>query len=279
MTPLEELVADIDREHAGQDTTEWVQVAGTVGHLEFVRHTDLSELFGFVAPRRCWALAMTAPGWARSTHPPTDGSRVAEERVRITCVVARDGGTAGRLRWTDGTLVDEPPRSGRSLDILRRGLGLATDPPALPSGMLLAAQWLETIMTLARRHPRPLTWDQVVRLHPAMRLAEQAGLPLTADDMVTAARLAARVWSWSDLLRQTREDSPLALTLPPGAGQWMDEGMLSRWLLSVYPPLHEHLSEVTALVPPDTGRQIEGALGVLELWAAAGAGRGVPTSY
>src|ERR1039457_4845487 len=145
MTPLEQLVMDIEREHAGHDSTAWVQVIGSVRNPDLVRDEDLGHLLGFVAPPECSAMAMTAPGWARSTDLPTELAQAGQQRVRITCVVARDGGVAGRIRWADASLVEEAPQSGRSLDILRRCLGLPTDPPAVPTGALLAARWLDTI--------------------------------------------------------------------------------------------------------------------------------------
>jgi hypothetical protein len=151
------------------------------------------------------------------------------------------------------------------VDILRRCFGLPTDPPAAPSGQLLAAQWLEAIRALARRRARPLSWDQVASQHPAMRLAHQGGLPVGGDDLVTVARLAATVWCWSELRRQAATPGPLADALPAGLGGWMDEGMLSRWLLAPYPPLGDHLAEIAALVTPETGWRIERALEALEL--------------
>jgi hypothetical protein len=98
-----------------------------------------------------------------------------------------------------------------------------------------------------------------------MRLAHQGGLPVTADDLVTVARLAATVWCWPELLRQAETPGPLADALPAGVGGWMDEGMLSRWLLASYPPLPGHLAEIMDLVRPGVGRQIRRALEALGL--------------
>jgi hypothetical protein len=269
MTPLEHLVVVIDQAHAGLDTAAWAQVRGSEGTLELVCDNDLANLLGFVAPDECWALAMSAPGWARPIDLPPDAARAIQQRVRITCAVARDGAVAGRIHWPDGSQIDEPPSSGRSLDILRRGLRLPTDPPTAPSGQLLAAQWLEAIRATAKLGARPLTWEQVASQHPAVRLAREGGLPVSADDLVTVARLAATVWCWSELLRQASTPGPMAEALPAGVGGWMDEGMLSRWLLASYPPLPEHLAEIVALVTPETGWQIERALEALELLASA----------
>jgi hypothetical protein len=269
VTPLEQLVTVIDQAHTGLDTAAWAQVMGSDRTLELVCDDDLGNLLGFVAPDECWALAMSAPGWARSTEMAPDAARAGQQRVRITCAVARDGGVAGRVHWADGSQVDEPPSSGRSLDILRRGLRLPTDPPAAPSGQLLAAQWLEAIRSMVGRRARPLTWAQAASQHPAMRLAKEGGLPVRADDLVTVARLAAAVWCWSELLRQAAAPGALADALPAGVGGWMDEGMLSRWLPASYPPLPEHVAEIVALVMPETGGRIRGALEALDLPASA----------
>ena len=261
MTSLETLVTTLDRRHGWEDGTEWIQVVDGDGAV--VADEDLGRLLGFVAPPRCSAIGMTAPGWARSTEEPAATAGDGRQRVRVTCIVARNGEVAGRIRWADGTQVDEPPRSGRSLDILRRSLCLPTDPPSMPSGQLLAARWLDGIRRMAERCARPLSWDQVAFEHPAMQLARAARLPIGADDLVQVAREAARVWTWTELLHQAGRPGPLADALPPGTGRWMDEGMLARWLLAPYPPLATQLAEVASLLMPASGRRLERALALL----------------
>ncbi len=175
MTSLEQLVVDLDGGPWWQDGTEWVQVMGPIEDHELVADADLDHLLGFVAPPRCSAIALTASGWARSMDLPPPIARAEQQRVRITCAVDRDGRVAGRIRWADGSHVDEPPSSGRSLDILRRCLGLPTDPPAVPSAQLLAAQWLAAVTRIARLRARPLRWEEVAAQHPAMLLAGPGG--------------------------------------------------------------------------------------------------------
>jgi hypothetical protein len=265
MTPLEELVVIVDSRHGLDGTSEWVQVLGTWPDHELVSDHHLGRLLGFVARRRCSAIAMTAPGWARSTEAPAGQVRQDRQRIRVTCAVARHGEVAGRIRWPDGTQVDDPPGSGRALDILRRCLRLPTEPPPVPSGHLLAAQWLEAVRQAAERSARPLTWEQVAVEHPAMRLALQEGLPIGPDNLVQVASLAAQVWTWSELLRQASERGPLADALPPDTGRWMDEGMLARWLLAPYPPLADHVGIVAGLVMPSTAHRLAQALELLGL--------------
>jgi hypothetical protein len=177
MTRLEELVRVLDSRHGWTDGTEWIQVLGTVDDYELVADTRLDRLLGFVAPPRCEAIGMTALGLARSTEPSADCASAPRQRVRITCLVARTGEVAGRISWADGTQVEEPPQSGRSLDILRRCLGLATEPPSVPSTHLVAAQWLDGVSRMAERWTQPLSWDEVAFQHPAMQLARAAGSP------------------------------------------------------------------------------------------------------
>ena len=43
------------------------------------------------------------------------------------------------------------------------------------------------------------------------------------------------MWTWSHLLGQAGRPGPLADGLAPATAGWMDEGMLSRWLLAPYP--------------------------------------------
>jgi hypothetical protein len=265
MTRLEELVRVLDSRHGWTDGTEWIQVLGTVDDYELVADTRLDRLLGFVAPPRCEAIGMTALGLARSTEPSADCASAPRQRVRITCLVARTGEVAGRISWADGTQVEEPPQSGRSLDILRRCLGLATEPPSVPSTHLVAAQWLDGVSRMAERWTQPLSWDEVAFQHPAMQLARAARLPIGPDDLAQVAREAQRAWTWTRLLHQASRPGPLADTLPPGTGGWMDEGMLARWLLAPYPPLATQLAGVAAQLIPATARRLVGVLALLGL--------------
>lgn len=260
MTSLEQLVVALDDGPWWPAGNEWVQVMGPIEDRQLIADADLDHLLGFVAPPRCSAIALTASGWARSMDLPPLIAQADQQRVRITCAVGRDGRVAGRMRWADGSHVDEPPSSGRSLDILRRCLGLPTDPPAVPSAQLLAAQWLASVTRIARLRGRPLPWEEVAAQHPAMLLAGQGGLLFGAADLVPVAREAARLWTWTELLRQAGRPGPLADALPPGTGGWMDEGMFSRWLLAPYPPPETQVAEMAALMGPGTRRRVERAL-------------------
>ena len=102
MTPLEELVRVLDCRSDREERTEWIQVFGTAEDYELVADNHLDRLFGFVAPPECWAIGMTAPGWARSTELTADSTR---ERVQITCLVARTGEVAGRITWAENRSI------------------------------------------------------------------------------------------------------------------------------------------------------------------------------
>ncbi|MDP9073184.1 MAG: hypothetical protein M3N98_03235, partial [Actinomycetota bacterium] len=126
----------------------WAEVCGPMADPVTVRwHQGVETMFGFAAPSRCDAIGVVANGWARGldSGPPGSISVLApgvRRRVRMVCLVTRDGRTAGHMRTGARVLIDQPPGAGRVLDCMLRCFGLPTPPPATSTDAVLAALWL-----------------------------------------------------------------------------------------------------------------------------------------
>jgi hypothetical protein len=242
----------------------WVQILGSLdGPHQLIEDDRLERLIGFTAPPDCSAVALVAGAWVGPMDSP-DRPR-DRERARTTCVVSRSGERAGRLRWLDGRLINEPPGAGRALDSLLRTFQLPTAPPDGSTAGLFAAQWLDHVLARAAASTKPLTWPQVAAIYPAMDVLRSAGEGVGAEDLVRVAQVAVKVWTWEEIRRAACTPGWLGDDMPLDAGHWMDEGMLSRWLVDRYPPLVDHLREADRLLPAGVARRIRRTLRGLDL--------------
>jgi hypothetical protein len=252
----------------------WVEIVGPFDRPEGVRwHADLESLVGFTAPPDCDAIVTIGHGWARSlegtpfdTGPPECVALLApgeRRRCRVVFLVTRAGELAGYLREGPNILIDEPPRVGRIPDYMRRAFGLATPPPEQPTDGLLAYMWLSNVRSTAEQSPVPLSWPAVMRLHPAIQVAIEGGLVIAPGQLVPALRTAADAWSWTFLAQQATASGWLADLLPAGAGGWMDEGILSRSLLSIFSTVDDLVDKVTPVIAPSAAKKLRTTLGQL----------------
>ncbi len=256
----------------------WVEIIGPLIDPEGVRwHPDPDGIVGYVAPPDCQAIVTVGSGWVRSLAGPGEPApRVAgplatlapgeRRRCRVVSLVTRTGDLGGYLRQGSTIVLDTPPDVGRIPDLMRRALGLPTPPPDEPTDRFLAYLWLNNVLGRARQAPAPLTWRQVRGRHPVVQVAEEAGLAIPASELTSILRSAARTWSWGYLARQAAQPGWLCDLLPAGAGGWMDEGILSRWLLDGLCQLDWLLAEVSPWVAPPAAqrlRRILNQLGVL----------------
>lgn len=236
-------------------------------------------LLGFSAPLGWTAIGVSAEGWARHYEgEPTGYSAMSvrgasRQRVRILHLLDRDGTAAGRLCWQDGRVHDEAPGDGLVVDCLRRTLGLPTPPPTISSDRLFATLWLEAIVSSGRRGSRSMTWHHAASLHPAMQLLAQDEHGPEADDLVTTALALGRVCHWA----RVREQAIRGWNVGADASlaEWMDAGMLSRWLIEQHPPLDELTARARRRCTPATMRrvlQVLVELGVTVAPAEAGPG-------
>jgi hypothetical protein len=266
MSPLHQLIQDLDSQSDWDDPPRWVQVFPD----EMVDDHNMERLIGFVAPDNCTAVALVAGGWAWSMDRPVAEAKAERQRIRTTCAVSRLGQVAGRIRWADGLEINEAPSTGRALDSLLRCFQLPTAPPTASTGEYFAVQWLDAVCAAALRSQGKLTWRQAVALHPTMRALADAGHRIDADHIVPVARAGVKVWTWEEMrLQAIAKPQWLGGNVPPNAAVWMDEGMLSRWLLGIFDSLDDLLGELGRLVPDGVARRIRRTLRALEVLPAS----------
>jgi len=251
---------------AGAEPT-WVEIIGPLDQPESVRwHPDLETMVGFVAPPNCDAIAAVGYGWTRQLESVSPGgvavpaSGGERKRCRVVVLITRAGEMAGYLRAGTAILIDEPPTVGRVPDLMRRCFGLATPPPEEPTDGILARLWLSNVLFAAEEATAPLTWAAVARLHPVLQLAADNGITVPSGEVPRILHLVADVWNWTYLTQQAAESGWLGEVLPEGAAGWMDEGILSRWLLSSMSRIDPILADVKPLIAPAAAKKLRQTL-------------------
>jgi len=273
--PLTVLAQSVESLRPDGAPPAWAEIYGTEASPERVRwHDGLDTLTGFVAPPDCFAVAAVGNGWARHLDNPTPGpdpivAPGERRRCRVVFLLTRSGHAAGYLRAGPETLIHEPATQGRIPDLIRRCLGLPTPPPEETTAGFLARLWLNNIVGAGEQTATtgPLTWDSAAQLHPALQVAAEAGLTLKPDQVLPALRVAADAWTWSHLARQAAQPGWLRDLLPDGAGAWMDEGILSRSLLGIVPPLESLLEGDKPFITGSTAMRLRVVLGELGVTA------------
>ncbi|HKH23997.1 MAG TPA: hypothetical protein VKA42_00945, partial [Acidimicrobiales bacterium] len=105
---------------------------------------------------------------------------------------------------------------------------------------------------VTRRRPRPASWADVARLHPAASSpppGPEADVGPEPGALAAATVALAEAWPWSRL----RAD-PSLVDVPGGLPEphvirWMDDGMWARWLLSTFPTIDDLVAAVWGLLP------------------------------
>ncbi len=251
---------------AGSDPA-WAEILGPFDHPERVQwHRHLETMVGFIAPPGCDAIATVGYGWAHAMEvggppPPVEILAPGERRrVRVVCLMTRTGAMAGYLRDGKTVLIKEAPTVGRVVDCMRRCFRLPTPPPEESTDLLLASIWLSNVLGAAKRASEPLTWQAVGRLHPVIQVVTENGIDVGPLQLPGVMRIGADSWSWSYLVAQAAEPGWLNEQLPAGAGGWMDEGILSRWLLDSVTPVDRLLEQVVPLVQPAAAKRLRSTL-------------------
>ncbi len=223
-------------------------------------HNPTDALLGFCAPDDWQALGVLTGGWAGPIGEGPPSAHPDGQRTRLVVLVDRDGQRVGRIRFADGTEVDEAPEGGLLLDALHRALGLATEPPAQHPGVFLSRLWLASVVEAGRE--RPSTWAEVVACHPAMVVLAANGQSLGSAHLAVAARAMTDAWGWSGVHRQATKGWLHAL-VEPSVAAWMDEGMLARWLDASLPELDVLTELAVAACTPEAGARLRDEIGVL----------------
>lgn len=196
--------------------------------------------------------------------------------VRMACVVSRAREVGWWMELPDGATHTDPPGEGRVLDVLFRCLGLPTSPPAEPASEIHSAAWLASVIDGGMSSERRLTWSDIERLHPLARLLSgEIEAPVDAVDgedmddddeelearreLADLVRISAAAWSWEEIRIQAAEGELEAFVDAELAG-WMDEGMFSRWLLSILPSVDQLLEVARPMLVPSAARRLAHAL-------------------
>jgi hypothetical protein len=270
--PLHRLVAALDESHPTTGPPMWLRIFGSVANpTRVVEEVRFDRLMGFCAPRSCCAVGVVAGGWASPIGDSTAGAgssggpgRHGRERIRTTVVVSRDGAVGGRLRLASGQVVDEPPGSGRILDCLRRAFRLPTEPPPVGTDVLFASMWLAAVTDAARHRGAALSWPEVAGLHPVAQLVE-GELGSLAGSLVDAAGALAVACPWSEVRRLISEGGWEDSDVPVATAAWMDDGMLSRWLLDGRPTVGQLADTAAARLSPRVASRMRRTLRQLGL--------------
>jgi hypothetical protein len=252
---------------AGQGFPTWVKVVDGQSRDDSFTLACLDDpggLMGWSAPPEVSAVGVVATGRLLMEPGPSEAPaplRAAKNGgIRLACVVARDGTTGWRMVIPGGRAMENVPEDGRLLDCLKRCLGLPTPPAPTGPGRLQSLLWLDKILGQAQTSPHRLSWNEVVRLHPAGALldpGEQGAL--SPEDLAHVIRLAGTVWSWEEIRQQaaTRWSGQI---IERDIAAWMDEGMFARWMLGGLPGTDELMTQVRPLLTPSTARRLAHAL-------------------
>ena len=260
----ERLLESHGDEVQGQGGPTWVRVFEDPGSARGFSVDATGEpggLIGWTAPSNCLAVGTVATGTLRSVPGGESLSR-----VRMSCVVGRDGTVGWALLPHAVGSCSSPPQAGRVLDCLRRCLGLPTPAPESTIGDLHAAAWLASVLDEALRSTEPLTWADVTRLHPLARLLAGSlpgrDAPAGVGPLRDLIRSAANAWSWEEMRTEAARGN-LAGLVDAGLAEWMDEGMFSRWLLELIPSTEPMLAALEPCLTPSAALRLAGALDLL----------------
>jgi hypothetical protein len=278
-------LAQLLLEAAGDEVAErgcpiWVRILDTPDDgqedgFALAMSDEPDGLLGWVATPDCRAVGLIASGRLRALPGAAAGAvGPARDRLRLACLVTRNGDVAWKMELPDGTgrglTQDDAPSEGRMLDSLRRCFGLPTPPPPVGPGRLQAVAWLVSILEQGAGSRQRLTWSDISRLHP-VALALQTDLRGSdAGVLPGLLRMAGSAWSWEDFRQHAERDGSLADVIDPKLAGWMDEGMFARWILSDLPSPDELLARVRPYLAPSAARRLTHAVHASGQTQAAG---------
>ena len=261
----ERLIEALGDEVQARGGPSWVRVfedGSSASGMSLDSTGEPGGLIGWTAPPQCVAVATVATGTLRSV---ADGEALS--RVRMCCVVGRDGGVGWTLQPPGAVPSSSPPEAGRVLDCLRRCLGLPTPAPESTAGRLLGAAWMASLLDEALRTVGPLTWSDVTRLHPlALLLSGSLAGPsaLTEGQLFgDLIRSAANGWSWEEIRREAA-GGHLPGLVDARLAEWMDEGMFCRWLVELIPSTELMFAALQPYLVPSAAHRLACALDGLD---------------
>jgi hypothetical protein len=220
-------------------------------------------LLGHRAPDDWHAVGMATSGWAYHAAERADPGR-RRHRVHLATLVSRTGEHAHRIRCDDPELeaqlaADAP--GGEQVDLLRRSLGLPTDPPPCLPSTYWTVQWLAALVEPG--HAIGSFADAIDR-HPAMRLL-RSGVPHGDDDAVDVLAAFHRVLTWERMRSLAAAGRFPVPELEPDDAEWLDEGAFARFLLNRCPPLAVLRARLDDHLPPGVADAVDDILDELDV--------------
>lgn len=236
-----------------------------VGPLDGAHPTDV--LLGLTAPPHWHAVGIASSGWAHHVSERGDPGR-RRHRVHVVSLLSRTGEHAHRTTSDDPELAGRLGREapvGEQVDLLRRVLGLPTDPPPVDASAYWSIQWLAGLVSA---DPPVTDVAGAMELHPALRLLRHGS---RGDDADVEDVLAAfhRVLGWGRLRELASQGRYEATDLAPADAAWLDEGAFARFVLNRCAPLHVLRARLATHVPHPVARAVVEVLDRLEVPASA----------
>lgn len=220
--------------------------------LDGLHPTD--ALLGTIAPAEWHAVGIATHGWAYHVAERGDPAR-GRHRVHVVTLLSRSGEHVHRARADDEDLEEalggEAP-SGEQVDLLRRVLGLPTDPPPCDPSTYWSIEWLSAIV--GADQPIETLSDAVV-LHPVTELLRR-DTSIGGADLVDVLTAFHRVLTWGRMRELATLDRFSAPDLGPEGAAWLDDGAFARFLLNRCPPLHLLKRRLDAHCSPEAAEDV-----------------------
>jgi hypothetical protein len=220
--------------------------------LDGLHPTD--ALLGTTAPDDWHAVGIATHGWAYHVAERGDPGR-RRHRVHVVTLLSRSGEHAHRVRADDEDLEEalgaEAP-GGEQVDLLRRVLGLPTDPPPCDPSTYWSIEWLSALV----RAEQPVeTMAAAIELHPVTQLLRR-GTSIGAPDLVDVLTAFHRVLTWGRMRELASLDRFTVPELDPEDAVWLDDGSFARFVLNRCPPLHLLKGRLDAHCSPDVADDV-----------------------
>jgi hypothetical protein len=112
-----------------------------------------------------------------------------------------------------------------------------------------------------------VTWPEAAAMHPAAQIFAGNGAGPPVRWLPDAARALVLACPWSEVRRMIQDGEWEDSDVPIRAAAWMDDGMVSRWLLEGRPSLAHQLDEVSPRLPATIATRVGQTLRTLGLAA------------